>query len=76
MRAVVGEGSNVYYGEDLAVKNYVRHCIYKKKNSFSLEQEYRFGSPLAGRVINFILYDRKGHYNMEPIVDKVTKMSM
>jgi hypothetical protein len=76
LRAVVGEGSNMQYGEDLAVKNYVRHCIYPKKKTFFSEQEYKFGSPLAGKVINFILYDRKGHYKMEPVVDKVAKTSM
>ena len=76
MRAVVGEGSNIHYGEDLAVKNYVRHCIYPKKKTFFSEREYRFGSPLAERVINFILYDRKGHYKMQPTIERAAKTSM
>ena len=66
----------MHYGEDMAVKNYVRQFIYPKKKTFFSEQEYSFGSPLAGRVIDFILSNRKGHYKMEPLVNKVTKMTM
>jgi hypothetical protein len=76
MRAVVGEGTNMHYGEDGAVKNFVRQCIYPKKKTFFSEQEYMFGSALAKRVIHFILYDRRGHYKMEFLVDKVAKASM
>jgi hypothetical protein len=76
MRAVVGEGTNMHYGEDGAVKNFVRQCIYSKKKTFFSEQEYMFGSALACRVIHFILYDRRGHYKMEFPLDKVAKASM
>ena len=76
MRAVVGEEADVNYGEDMAVKNFVRHCIYPKKKTFFSEQEYMFGSALACRVINFILYNRRGHYKMECPLDRVAKASM
>jgi hypothetical protein len=55
------------------VKNYVRHFIYPKKKTFFSDKDNRYGSVLANTVINFILYDKKGHYKMKPEVDVAVK---
>jgi hypothetical protein len=73
LRAVLGEGNNVHYGESLQVKNYVRHFIYPKKKTFFSDKDYRYGSALANTVIDFILYNKKGHYKMKPEVDEAVK---
>ena len=44
------------------MKEHIRTDIYKRKKTFFSEQELVYGSPLANKVIEFILYAKDGLY--------------
>ena len=58
-------GSSVHDSEKCAVREYVRQEIYPKKKTVFCGKELIYGSALASKVIEHILYDRKGFYRQK-----------
>jgi hypothetical protein len=56
------DGLNVHYSESNAVREYVRSEIYPKKKTIFCDQEIIYGSALATKVIEYILYNKDGFY--------------
>ena len=60
-------GGSVHYSESesSAVREYVRSEIYPKKKTIFCDEELMYGSALANKVIEFVIYAKEGLYRMK-----------
>ena len=66
-----GDPSNhgVHYSESSAVREYVRSDVYPRKKPIFCDEEVIYGSQLANRVIEHMLYANNGFYRLQKEVD-------
>ena len=62
MSQVVSNTESVHYSESSAVREFVRSHVYPRKKTIFCDAEVIYGSNLANKVIEFMLYSTEGFY--------------